>query len=192
MKKVFLLLFALLTISAFQLNAQDQNLCYPDCSHQLFQPAQQTTTTIGNCTLTITYWYRLATCKPPVKADVCITNIEFSGDCIGYYSERELLDAAALHIIAENYMGWYKPTNSGDCDDRWRISHQSCWGYHPTGNPPRLVPCFGIGVIECCYTKYRICINDVGDEVVTIIEELSPQSDCEVTDPPNCTKTCGD
>lgn len=188
MKKFFLLLAIILTISAFQLKGQTPSDCMGNCPEPWIE-ANVISTNIGMCQLKIYYSCREA-CKETLR-QIRIDNVEYSGDC-SMYDERDILDIAALAAIEDNHCDFPVPTVPEDCLTDYRVTFRACWRFYPQAIPPRLSPCASsnYGLNDCCYTSYKICIDRLGRKIISIEDEGQPLPDCGLTDPPGCQAVC--
>ncbi len=184
MKKFFALIIVLLTITIANTNAETM-LCIPDCPQDFFDTnVPPITTTLGSCTITI-YWGHRTACS--TYHDIIILAIQISGNCTSY-TERQLMDLAALTVMRSDYvrnvLGWPGPMYPGDCVTNWRVNKFSCWRYYTdwsnTSPIERLVACDNDPTVPCCLTYYKICMDYLGREIITIEDEYAPSETCPI------------
>lgn len=183
--KSYIVLISLLFVFAISNMKSEDMDCIPDCPDDQFNyNCPVFTTTFGNCTMRIYWGYRLA-CG--VYHDIIITGIDYWGDC-SLLSERDMLDFAALYIMKSNFvrdpapagLGWPYPSGPGDCVTNWRVNKWSCWRQHimATEEYSRIVACNNDPLVPCCLTWYKICLDNIGREIITIEDETAPSEPC--------------
>ncbi|MDT3741119.1 MAG: hypothetical protein RO257_16645 [Candidatus Kapabacteria bacterium] len=184
MKKLFILVALLLTVT-FSNMKSDNMTCLPDCPNDQFNfNCPVFTTTFGNCTMRIYWGYRFACGQ---YHDIIITGIDYWGDC-SLLSERDMLDFAALFIMRSDFvkdpypagLGWEWPNEPNECVTNWRVNKWSCWRQRGeiTFGYDRIVACNNDPLVPCCLTWYKICLDNLGREIITIEDEAAPPEAC--------------
>lgn len=196
MKKFLILAVLIFAINSLNLKADNMD-CVPDCPDDQFNyNCPVYTTTFGSCTLRIYWGYRFA-CS--TYYDIIITGIDYSGDC-SFLSENDMLHFAALYVMKSDFLrdpppigqGWPVPQGPNDCVTNWRVNKWHCWRrYIMPGGSERLVACNNVHPTPCCLTWYKICMDHLGREIITIEDENGPEIPC-VTEPGwlPCIKVC--
>ena len=181
--------FALLLGGANALQAQNPDLCQPDCYSSHFGSTQTIILTLPyGCVVRVKYAQRFACNK---WYDLGIISIEeLTSGCSGF-STQLLLDLVTEEMFKENPMNFPVPTGgspSGDtCFTHWRVVKGGCWrrdSIDCDGDTVN-VPCGD----ACCLGSYRICTSD---SVIILVTPTGSYvvGDCDTLDP-NCQPVCG-
>jgi hypothetical protein len=91
-----------------------------------------------------------------------------------------------------NELGWPRPVNPEDCVTNWRVNKWSCWRHEVNlSGYQELIPCTNDPNVPCCLTWYKICLDYLGREIITIENENGPTIDCHTLPGWNdCIKLC--
>jgi hypothetical protein len=183
MKKFCVLVVLLLTVAISDMRAIPMD-CVPDCPEDQFNyNCPVFTTTFGTCTIRIYWGYRIA-CEQ--YYDIIITGIDYWGDC-AFLSENDMLSFAAIYIMKSDFvrntntgLGWPVPQGPGDCVTNWRVNKWSCWRHQPIpfAEYDRLVACNNEDPAPCCLTWYKICLDNLNREIISIEDEGGPNIPC--------------
>lgn len=195
MKKnnLFGILFALIAFfTCYQNGSAETALCTPDCPDTPFitkMPLEKEFTYMG-CRYVADYYLRKACDK---WCDIMLWRVRaLDPPPCSSCDVNKLLDVATAQIIHElNTTNTFesitgqpscRPENPGECNEYWRVSKATCWSWYVNDNfnlDKPITPINYWGSIcyceydSCCLTWYKVCMDDLGQIVVTEIESNS-------------------
>ncbi|MCX6148757.1 MAG: hypothetical protein NTW25_16105 [Candidatus Kapabacteria bacterium] len=149
--------------------------CTPNCLNIPWVIHGPETKFISGCVVKVTYATRIA-CG---SQDLEILKMDYSPDCLNYFTIEQIYKTLLFKIIKTNNMD-FDPLNSG-CSTTWRIIQSGCWSsyysYTMTSPDPTQIgggivdstlvyePCEGS---ECCLQSITVCRTPAPNETITI------------------------